>query len=60
MMNEFVSNKLSPIGYEPDYDENDEYEKKTYTITGANGVRNYYNVGIADGKSIEFLITLCF
>ena len=52
--------KFCLIGYKPDYDEDEEYEKKTYTVTGANGICNYYTVGIANGKSIEFLITSCF
>ena len=60
MTNAHSTMKFCLIGYKPDYDVKDEYEKKTYTITGANGVRNYYTVGIADGDSTEFLITQCF
>ena len=60
MTNSNSTLKFCLIGYKPDYDEDEEYEKKTYTVTGANGVRNYYTVGIANGKSIEFLITPCF
>ena len=46
------------IGFRPDYDPTEAVaKKKTYVITGANGVRNHYDVGKADGSSAEFLIT---
>ncbi len=47
------------IGYKPDYElDKDSMGKKSYNLTVV-GVRCYYNVYIADGKSTEFLIT-CF
>ncbi len=33
--------------------------KKSYNMT-VGGVRCYYDIYIADGKSIEFLITFCY
>ena len=59
MTNAFSSTKAL-IGYKLDYNPKEEYDKKTYNITGADGVRNYLDVTIADGESIEFLITMCY
>ncbi len=48
------------IGYNPDYElEEDTTAKKSYNLT-VGGVRRYYDVYIADGKSTEFLITCCY
>ena len=48
------------IGYKPDYElEEDTTAKKSYNLT-VGGVRCYYDVYIADGKSAEFLITCCY
>ncbi len=33
--------------------------KKSYNLT-VGGVRSYYDVYLADGKSTEFLITCCY
>ncbi len=45
------------IGYKPDYELDEEsMSKKNYYLT-VGGVRCYYYVYIADGKSAEFLIT---
>ena len=44
------------IGYKPDYELDEEgMAKKSYNLT-VGSVRSYYNVYLADGKSIEFLI----
>lgn len=52
--------RTSAIGYKKDYDSREEpARKKTYRING-NGVRHYFMVAIADGNSIEFLMTECF
>ena len=47
------------IMYHMDYDPKDPFEKKTYKVTKTN-LRNYYDIGIADGGSIEFLITMTY
>ncbi len=48
------------MGYKPDYElEEDTTAKKSYNLTVV-GVRFYYDVYIADGKSDEFFITWCY
>ena len=49
------------IGYKRDYDPTETYKKtKRYQINTPLGIRNTYEVAIADGTSAEFLMTECF
>ena len=55
-----ASVRTSAIGYKKDYDPREEPARtKGYQING-NGVRHFFKVAIADGSSIEFLMTECF
>lgn len=60
MTNAFSKPQFCLIGYKQDYDENADFDTKTYQVSGAGGLRNYYKVARADGESVEFLITECF
>ena len=48
------------IGYKPDYDVKSSFPKKKQYQISTGGVRNYYDVAIADGVSAEFLMTSCY
>ena len=50
------NSRICLIGYKPDYDVKEDYKTKNYSVTD-NGVRNTHAIGIADGSSVEFLIT---
>ena len=60
MTNAFSKPLFCLIGYKQDYDDTAEFDTKTYQVSGAGGLRNFYKVGKADGESIEFLITECY
>ena len=52
--------RFALIGYKPDYKLDEEsMAKKSCNLT-VGGVRSYYDVYLADGKSTEFLITCCY
>ncbi len=59
-MNNQANLRFSLIGYKPDYQLDEEsMAKKSYNLT-VGGVRSYYDVYLADGKSTEFIITCCY
>ena len=59
-MSNQTSLRFAIIGYKPDYELDEEsMAKKRYNLT-VGGVRSYYYVYLADGKSTEFLITFCY
>ncbi len=59
-MNNQANLHFSLIGFKLDYELDEEsMAKKSYNLT-VGGVRCYYDVNIADGKSTKFLITYCY
>ena len=52
--------RFALIMYKQDFDPKETYAKKTSQVTEQGGLRNYYDVGIADGVSTEFLIAYCY
>ena len=59
MTNSQSTSRYALIMYHMDKDPKDSYEKKTYQVTEAN-LQNYYDVGKADGLSIEFLLSMTY